>query len=149
MAKKTKTLHQWECPHKEVFLLKPEAILLAVFVLLIFVFSFAVFNQRWLPAIILTLFFILIFSFITQLLRKFYPLKETYQITHSGISIKSQSPKKTTKINIKFKDIKNFKLDKFFHGGRIETKTKRHPLFFNAKEEILKLEKILKKKVSI
>ncbi len=145
--KKAKTLHKWTCPHEKVFLLKAETILLAVLVLLIFVFSFTIFEKRRLPTALTTAFFIVVFILITYLLRKFYPIQETYQLTPSGISIHSQARKKTSKINIKYKDIKNFKLDKLFHGGRIETKTKRHPLYFNTKAEIEKLEAILKKKV--
>ncbi len=147
--KKDKILHKWEVPHEKHFLLKPEAILLAILIVFVFLFSFSSFDKKLFPTVITVASFIAIFFVINYLIRKLYPLKEHYHITSSGIKIKSKSGKKETKVNIKFKDIKKFKLDKFFHGGRIETKGKRHPLFFNTKQEIEKLEKILKKKINL
>ncbi|MFC1686916.1 hypothetical protein ACFL0E_00995 [Nanoarchaeota archaeon] len=145
--KKDKTLHKWEVPHEKHFLLKPEAILLAILVVFVFLFSFSSFDKKLFPTIVTVVSFIAVFFVINYLVRKLYPLKEKYHITSSGITIKSKSGKKETKVNIKFKNIMKFKLDKFFHGGRIETKDKRHSLYFNTKQEIEKLEKIFKKKI--
>lgn len=144
---KPKHLHQWECPHENVFLLKPETILLSILVVLILLFSFATFEQSWIPTIIITLIFIMAFLFINYLFKKVYPVKEEYKLTSSGISINQKSGKKSKKVYIPYQEINQFKLDKFLHGGRIETKNKRHSLFFNTREEIEKLEKILLKKI--
>ncbi|MBR9683864.1 hypothetical protein GOV03_04975 [Candidatus Woesearchaeota archaeon] len=147
MEKSKKTLHQWTCPHEKVFLLRPETILLGVFVLLIFIFSYLVSDQMWIPAIILSIVFILIFIIVTHSLRILYPIQEKYHVTHSGISIHRKTKEKTSKVHIKYPEIKIFKLDKLFHGGRLETERKRHSICFNTKQEIEKLERILKKKI--
>jgi len=144
---KPKQLHQWICPHENVFLLKPETILLSILVVLILIFSFATFEQSWIPTIIITLIFIMAFLLINHLFKKVYPVKEEYKVTNSGISIHQKSGKKSKKVYIPYREINQFKLDKFLHGGRIETKNKRHSLFFNTREEIEKLEKILLKKI--
>ena len=159
MAKKTKPtkkknstpkhLHRWGCPHENVFLLKPETILLSILVVLIVIFSFATFNQSWIPTIIITLIFILAFLFINFLFKKVYPVKEEYKLTTTGITIHKISGKKSNKIYVPYREINQFKLDKFLHGGRIEAKGKRHSLFFNTREEIEKLEKILMKKLKL
>lgn len=146
MAKK-KLLHQWQCPGEGVFLLKPETILLSVLVLLIFVFSYLVFGQNLLAAFLATLLFIFLFLAVKYLIRKVYPIKESYHLTPAGLGIEKRVKNKATKHFIKYSEIKKFKLDKFFHGGRIETKSKRHPLFFNTRKEIEKLEEILSKKL--
>lgn len=145
--KKAKTLHKWTCPHEKIFLLKPETILLGFMVFLVFIFSFIVLDQRWIPTITLTVLFILVFILVHRLFRHFYPIQETYHLSHSGIAIHRQAGKKASKTNIKYSQINEFKLDKTFHGGRIMTKSEKHPLYFNSKEEIEKLEKILKKKI--
>ena len=60
----SKHIHQWECPHENVFLLKPEVILLSILLVLVLVFSFATFDQSWIPTIIITLIFVLSFLLI-------------------------------------------------------------------------------------
>ena len=89
----------------------------------------------------------MIFIGIYQLSKKIYPIEEHYQLTDKAIKITSKLKNKTEKTEIKYKDIKKFKTDKLFHGGRIETKKKNHPIYFNHKKEIHKFEKVLKKKV--
>ena len=145
----SKHLHRWVCPHENVFLLKPETILLSILVVLIVLFSFATFNQNWIPTIIITLIFILAFLFINFLFKKVYPVKEEYKMTATGITIHKKSGKKSNKIYVPYREINQFKLDKFLHGGRIETKNKKHALFFNTREEIEKLEKIFMRKLKI
>lgn len=142
-----KYLHKWVCPHEKSFMLKAETILLATLIFLVFIASFIIFEQNWINTIISTILFFLVFLFVHQVSKKIYPIQETYYVTNSGISIHSKAGKKATKKNIKFSQITNFKLDKFFHGGRIETKKQRHPIYFNTKKEIIKLENILKKKL--
>lgn len=146
MAKKI--LHQWECPKH--FLLKLETILLAVFVFLVFLFSFATFNQQWLPSIIATLFFLVVFFLVNHASKAIYPIKENYQLTHQGITIEKKIKDRLERYFIKYSNIKQFKLDKFVHGGRIDTKDHKHfPIFFNTLKEINKLEKVLKNKLKI
>tara|TARA_Y100000310_G_C20641114_1_gene793945 strand:- start:825 stop:1307 length:483 start_codon:yes stop_codon:yes gene_type:complete len=140
-------LHQWVCPHENVFLLKPETILLSILLVLVLLFSFATFDQSWIPTIIITLIFVLSFLIINFLFKKVYPVKEHYRMTSSGMTIHRKSGKKSSKIYVPYREINQFKLDKFLHGGRIESKGKRHSLFFNTREEIEKLEKILLKKI--
>ena len=147
--KSNKHLHRWEVPHENVFLLKPETILLSILVVLILLFSFATFDQSWIPTILITIIFIVAFLFINFLFKKVYPVKEEYKLTTHGISIHQKSGKKSKKIYVPYREINQFKLDKFLHGGRIEAKGKRHSLFFNTREEIEKLEKILMKKLKI
>ena len=143
---KKKTLHQWAVPHENIFLFKAETILLATFVFLIFIFSFAIFKQRWSLAFLATFLFILAFLLVNFLLRKIYPLKETYTLTPSHLLIHRQAGKKHSQTKIPYRDIKKYKIDKLFHGARLETRNKRIPLYFNHPREIEKLEKILQKK---
>ncbi len=151
MAKKNKKrkahLHRWECPHEKVFLLKPETILLSILLVLVILFSFATFDQSWIPTIVVTLIFIVVFLGINFLFKRVYPVKEEYQLSAHGISIHQKAGKKSKKIYVPYREINQFKLDKFLHGGRIETKNKRHPLFFNTLGEIEKLEKVFLKKI--
>ncbi|MFH1682344.1 MAG: hypothetical protein ABIA37_00965 [Candidatus Woesearchaeota archaeon] len=143
-----KTIHKWEVPAEGHFMFKAETVLLGVLVVLVFGFAYATFGS-WISTILITLLFIVIFLAVHRLTRKIYPMKEKYEVTSSGISIHSRSGKKSSKVQIKHKDIKRVKLDKFLHGGRIETKKGRHPLYFNTKKEVVKLEKVLKKKLKM
>lgn len=102
--------------------------------------------RSWILTVIASVLFIVLFLSVHLLNRKIYPLKEKYGLTSSGISIHSRSGKKISKMHIKHKDIKKVKLDRFMHGGRIETRKGRHPLYFNTQEEMATLEKALKKK---
>lgn len=146
-GKKERTLHKWVCPKKEVFLLKAETVLLVIFVFLIFIFSFVILDQKLFLAFLATLFFILLFFLINHFFRKTFPLQESYQVFSRGISLKRKAGQRVKKQFLAFSKIKSYKFDKFLHGGRLETKKGKVPLFFNTREEIDKLEQILKKKL--
>lgn len=145
--KKKSVLHQWECPKDSQFLLKIETLLLAFLVFLVYLIAFFVFNQSWPLALMVTVVFILIFGIVHRISKKIYPIKHKYQIMDKHLAIKHQSGKKETNLLIPFSEIKKFKLDKFIHGGRIELKDKLIPIYFNSRQEVEKLEQILKQKI--
>jgi len=110
-TRKDKLLHKWKVPNEKTFLIKSEAMFLAIMVMVVFLFSFAVFEKQWIPTAISVVSFIVVFFLINYSFRKIYPLKEHYHLTSSGLSIRRKTGKKESKTHIKFKDIKNFKFD--------------------------------------
>jgi|SRR3989339_1285922 len=145
--KKNKLLHQWECPHSSVYLLKLETVLLAFLVFLIYILSYLIFNQSWTLALIITLFFLIIFFGIKWVIRHFYPIKNQYQLKEKHLIIKRIVGKITEEVSIPYSEIKGFKLDKRWHGGRIHLKNQVLLLYFNSRDEVEKLEKILLQKI--
>jgi len=136
----------WKFPAKKIFFLKIETFFIAILAILVFFFTFAQFDQRWFYAVIFTIVFLGLYSLISYVIQKIRKIEERYQLSATHLEVVRKKKDKTKKEKVPIKSIKHHKLDKFFLGGYILThKGKKHPLFFNTKEEIEKFEKFIKK----
>jgi hypothetical protein len=144
-----KSLHKWQFPDKRVFLHRLEYTLLVLLTIIVLVFSFFIYGQQLFPTVIATLGFVLIYLLVAKIIKSWYTYEEHYHLTDNSLTITFKTKGKIKeKKKVNFKDIKRYKIDHFFKGGRIDThKGERHSLWFNTSAEINKLEKVLKKKI--
>ncbi len=112
---------------------------------LVFLTAFFQFNQDWLLAILFTLIFILVYALVSYVIQNWHFAEKHYHLTKTHLHIvkKTKNKEKTTKIALK--NITHHKLDRFFLGGYLIVKNKKHALFFNTEKEMERFEKHLKK----
>jgi hypothetical protein len=136
--------HEWIFPSKEFFFMKIETLTIAVLAVLIFFASFSE-TESWVMGIVFTLVFLVLYSTISFFIQKARLVREKYQITDTHLHINRKTRRKEEKHKISLKDVTHHKLDKFFLGGYLIAKGKKHVLFFNTLDELKKFEKMLKK----
>ncbi len=136
----------WVFPIKEFIFMKIETFTVAIVALLMFLTIFSQTGQSWLSAAIFTAEFIGFYYLMSYIVQKVRMVEEKYHLTPTHLEVTRKSRNKLSKIKVALKDISRHKLDKFFMGGYLLTKKgKKHLLFFNTKEEVLKFESFLKK----
>ena len=151
---KTKTVKNlaWTFPQKEFVILKLELLFITLFSLLIFVSSW-VESRNWIYALLFTILFLALYILVAAVIQKIRKESEHYQLSSTHLQIIRKTKKRTRKEKVHWKDIHHHKLDRFFLGGYVMTRTgKRHSLFFNHKKEVDQFEKyiqtLLKRKKS-
>jgi hypothetical protein len=136
----------WIFPMKEFMFLKIETITVAVIALLTFLTIFAQSEQSWLSAALFTAAFVGFYYLLSYIIQKVRMVEEKYHLTPTHLEVTRKSRNKLSKSKIPLKEIARHKLTKFFMGGYLITKKgKKHLLFFNTKEEVMKFESFLKK----
>ena len=135
--------HKWVFPNKEFFFMKIETLTIAILAVLIFFLGFSA-TESWVNAIVFASVFLVLYSTISFFIQKARLASESYQITDKHLHIIKKTRKKKYKNKIKLKDVTKHKLDKFFLGGYLIAKGKKHVLFFNTLNELKKFEKMLK-----
>lgn len=136
----------WMYPLEDFVFMKIETLFVSIITALIFLLVFFGLEQNWVLAIIFTIIFLGMYLIVSFILQKYMLTKEHYKITPTHLEIHRKSRRKSKKFKISLKDIEHHKLDKTFLGGYIVTKeNKKHPLFFNTKQEIEAFEEAIKK----
>lgn len=135
----------WKFPQREYIMLKLEMIFILLFSLLIFV-SVWVESHNWFYSLLLTILFLAIYVLAAAVIQKIRKPSEHYQLSRTHLQITRKTKRKTKKVKLPWKEVKHHKLDRFFLGGYVLTKTgKRHSLFFNRKKEVDQFEKYVKR----
>ena len=96
-----------------------------------------------LPSVLAVVLFLGLYLLITYIIRKVRTVEEAYNLVTSHLEIVRKVNNDKKKLKVIKKEIIGHKLDKFFLGGYVLTKEKRHALFFNTLEELEMFEKWL------
>ena len=135
----------WKFPKEHFVIISLERYILLMLCLIVFLFSWQQ-TYSLFYAFIFTFLFLgthLILSYFIQIIRN---EEEKYHLTKTHIHIVRKSRYSHKEEKIPLKDIHHHKLDKRFLGGYLLTKKRKHLLFFNAKDEVERVAKILSKK---
>ena len=135
----------WKFPNKNILFIKIESFMLSFLTFFVFVFSYFQYDQRFFPAIVVTILFLGVYTLISIIFRKIRFIEEHYSLTKDYLEIKRKINKTKTSEKVKLKDVIHYKLDKFFLGAYILTKKRKHIVYFNNLKELESLEKHLKK----
>ena len=136
----------WNFPAKKFFFLKIETLFVAILALIVFFATFMQSEQNWFYAVVAIIIFLGIYVLLSYLIQKLRQVEEKYFLSSKHFEITRKTKTKIKKERIHLSEIKHHKLDKFFLGGYILTHSgKKHLLFFNTKEELIKFENFLKK----
>lgn len=134
----------WRFPAKKVQFLRMEVATIGTISLVVFVMTYLQFANIAL-ALLFTVIFIGIYamlSYLTQLVRL---VEENYSLTPSHFEVTRKTRFRTRKEKVPLQDIKRYKLDRFFLGGYMLSKNKKHLLYFNTKKELKDFEDFLRK----
>lgn len=133
----------WKFPLPGMVFLRIELMFMLFIAFLLFLGSYFYFRQVGLP-LVLAGFFLLLSLAVMLVIRRIHQVEEHYEAKegHLHITRNTRNTSRTEKVPLK--QITQHKLDPFFLGGYLATKKSRHPLFFNAKEEVIQFEKFLK-----
>ena len=134
---------RWKFPQPGVIFLRIEIVFMLMVAALIFAGSYFYF-QHWIIPLILALIFVLLHLICGLVIRRIRQAEEYYEGKHDHLSITRKTRQGTSTKKIPWKQVRLFKLDKFFFGGYLATKQGRHPLFFNARKEVKQCENFLK-----
>ncbi len=135
----------WKFPKESFILNSLERYVLVALCLVVFLFSWHE-TYSLFYAFIFTFIFLgmhLVFSYIIQIIRN---VEEKYHLTKTHLHIVRKTRYSHKEEKIALKDIKHHKLDKRFLGGYLLTTKRKHLLFFNTKDEVEKVGKVLLKK---
>jgi hypothetical protein len=136
----------WKFPGRDKFLHRIEGTFVSILALLIFIGSFTYYSYELLFPILITALFLVTYIFSAHLIKIIRNAQEHYLAHPSHLEIRRKSRNKSSKVKVPWKKVHRHKLDHFFLGGYLLTKDKkRHPLFFNTKNELQKFEKFAKK----
>ena len=138
---------EWTFPAKGRMFMKLEIWTVAIIALLVFFFATSQF-QQFFYAILFTLLFPGLYLLIAYLIQRIRLVEETYHLNPNYLQITRSTRFKEKKTVVPLKSIKKHKLDHFLLGGYLLTNERKHLLFFNTKQELLKFEEILKKYLS-
>ena len=134
---------------KKFFFLKIETLFVAILALIVFFATFVQSEQNWFYAVVAIIIFLGIYVLLSYLIQKIRQVEEKYFLSSKHFEVTRKTKTKIKKERIHLSEIKHHKLDKFFLGGYILTHSgKKHLLFFNTKEELIKFENFLKKHLS-
>jgi hypothetical protein len=140
----------WNFPLKKFFFLRIETLFVAILALIVFFVTFLQSEQNWFYAVVAIIIFLGIYVLISYLIQKVRQVEEKYFLSSKHFEVTRKTKTKIKKERIHLSEIKHHKLDKFFLGGYILTHSgKKHILFFNTKEELVKFENFLKKHLSV
>jgi len=139
-----KNLHEWIFPEKEFFLMKIELVTIAALTVLIF-FMGLTGTESWAYALVFALIFVVVYAITSFFIQKARLAKDIYKITDTHLHITRKTRRKEKTHKVPLKDVTKHKLDRFFLGGYLLARGKKHVLFFNNIGELEKFEKILKK----
>lgn len=135
----------WKFPATRFRLLKIESFFMIILAALVFLTAFFQFGQDWLLAILFTLIFILVYALISYVIQNWHSAEKHYHLTKTHLHIIKKNKQWVKKEKIALKNILRHKLDRFFLGGYLVVKNKRHALFFNTKKEMNRFERYLHK----
>ena len=141
-SKKAKTA-SWKFPAKPHYFMRLEAFTIAVLALMVFVLMLFNLDYAILPSVLAVVLFLGLYLLITYIIRKVRTVEEAYNLVTSHLEIVRKVNNDKKKLKVIKKEIIGHKLDKFFLGGYVLTKEKRHALFFNTLEELEMFEKWL------
>lgn len=135
----------WKFPATRFRLLKIESFFMVILAVLVFLTAFFQFGQDWLLAILFTLIFVLVYALISYAIQNWHSAEKHYHLTKTHLHIIKKNRNKEKKEKIALKNIVRHKLDRFFLGGYLVVKNKKHALFFNTQKEMDRFEKYLHK----
>jgi len=136
----------WKFPENNFTLLRLEIIFLIMIAVIVFIFSYYDFDQRWYIALIFTLIFICVYFLISAIVQRIRLIEKVYTLTPTHLEIHHKHRFGGKKVKLPLSELKHHKLDKTFLGGYLITqKGERHSLFFNTKKEIERFEAFLRK----
>ncbi|MBI2151361.1 hypothetical protein HYU21_01390 [Candidatus Woesearchaeota archaeon] len=142
----------WKVKSKKLLLFRIEALFVAVLGILIFVGSFFYYykvlkfpSSLWATLFVVAL-FVVLYYIISMVIKHIRQAEEHYLAQDTHLEITKTTKKKLVQVKVPWKRLNHHKLDKTFLGGYLFTKDKkRHPLFFNTKNEMVKFENFVKK----
>ena len=136
----------WKFPKEKMVFLRVEIFFLLILAILIFLYTSFQMERQLFLGLVMTVIFLIIYVLVAYGTKKVRPVEDTYKLVknHLHISRKTQAGVKKEKVPLK--TVSHHKLDKLFLGGYMVTvKGVKHVLFFNARDEMEKFEKILVK----
>lgn len=146
ISKNTTKKLTWKFPIKRFPVLRIELIFVVLLALAVLILAYFQFDREWFYAALFSLLFLGCYVLASILIQKWQAAEERYHLTSTYLHIISKRRGKVKKEKVALADIINHKLDKLFLGGYLITKKgKKLLLFFNAKEELEKFEKHIKK----
>ena len=135
---------EWTFPAPGKLWLRIEALCVAVFSVLIFLYVYGN-TQKILSGISFTLIFVGIYIIIAYIISHIRQAEQRFTVTPTHLEIRQKTRFKEKNDKIPLKQISKHKLDQRFLGGYLITDVKKHLLFFNNKEEIKRYEQHLQK----
>jgi len=136
----------WKFPGNNFTLLRLEMVFLIIIAIIVFIFSYYDFDQRWYIGLVFTLIFLVAYFLVSSIVQRIRMVQNTYRVTPSHIEIHHQHRFGEKKSKIPLGNLKHHKTDRTFLGGYLVThKGERHSLFFNTKKEIERFEAFLRK----
>ncbi len=134
----------WKFPGEKLFM-RIEIAFISLLAVIILILS-STHYRSVLIGLLFTLIFLVLYFLVAYITKHVYKVEQHYEINSSHLHLKKISRGKTTTQKVPIKHVRHHKLDKFFLGGYFLTKQgKKHVLFFNAKDEVERFEKFLKK----
>lgn len=135
---------EWTFPDKVFSFMRIEVWTIALFGLLLLLFLLLQLRQVF-YAILFTVLFVVLYAILGYIIQRLRLVEEVYHLNPNYLQITRSTRHKTKKVVIPTKSISHHKLDRFFLGGYLIAKDKKHLLFFNTKEELQRFEEALKR----
>lgn len=137
---------EWFFPERRLWLMRLEIFSIILISLIVFVLTWLSYEDL-LYSILLSFIFMGIYFIVSYLVQFIHKLEEKYSLKKNYLTIIRKSRFNEKKDRILIRKIIKHKVDHFFQGAYIITKVKRYPLFFNTKEESIKVKEFLDKHV--
>ena len=140
----TQSKHTWSYPAKNQFWQRIELWWITVISILLFLLSYVT-NHKISSSILYVLLYIGLYMVISAIVKTIRNAEHTYTVSSTHMEINRTSRFKSTHHKIKLSNIKHHKLNSHLLAGTLHTKTTRHPLYFNTKEELQKYHSFITK----
>jgi len=142
----------WKVKSKKLLLFRIEALFVTVLGILIFIGSIFYYSKYYkFPSslwatLFVVVFFVVLYYVVSVIIKHIRQAEEHYLAHETHLEITKKTKKNLVQVKVPWKRLHRHKLDKTFLGGYLLTKDKKkHPLFFNTKNEMVKFENFVKK----